>query len=118
MMKRANCRCGLRAAQLRRSPPFLTLLPDDADAAKHKMDLAALKERDPEFYKYLAENDADLLAFDEDEEPSVDGDGATDEDEGAGSVELTMAELRAWQQAMVKVRARAILLGRDRIRLS
>ena len=75
------------------------------------MDLAALKERDPEFYKYLAENDADLLAFDEDEEPSVDGDGAAGEDdEGPRSVELTMAELRAWQQAMVKVRARAIVL--------
>ncbi|KAH7138600.1 ribosome assembly protein-like protein Noc2 [Dendryphion nanum] len=34
---------------------------DDADA--HKEQLAALAEKDPEFYKYLKDNDADLLDF-------------------------------------------------------
>lgn len=33
----------------------------------HKEDLDALKEKDPEFYKYLKENDAELLDFAEDD---------------------------------------------------
>jgi nucleolar complex protein 2 len=37
---------------------------DDEDA--HKEQLAALAEKDPEFYKYLKENDAELLDFAED----------------------------------------------------
>jgi nucleolar complex protein 2 len=37
---------------------------DDADA--HKEQLAELAEKDPEFYKYLKENDAELLEFAED----------------------------------------------------
>jgi nucleolar complex protein 2 len=37
---------------------------DDAEA--HKEQLAGLAEKDPEFYKYLKENDAELLDFAED----------------------------------------------------
>lgn len=37
---------------------------DDAEA--HKEQLAALAEKDPEFYKYLKDNDAELLDFAED----------------------------------------------------
>jgi nucleolar complex protein 2 len=37
---------------------------DDANA--HKEQLAALAEKDPEFYNYLKENDAELLEFEED----------------------------------------------------
>src|SRR5690242_6344771 len=36
------------------------------DAETHKRDIEALKEKDPEFYKYLKSNDAELLDFAED----------------------------------------------------
>ena len=38
--------------------------------ASHKNQLKALKDADPEFYKYLAESDKGLLTFESDEEAS------------------------------------------------
>ncbi|OAL38872.1 hypothetical protein AYO20_01623 [Fonsecaea nubica] len=38
------------------------------ESGDHKTQLAALAEKDPEFYKYLQENDAELLEFDEDDD--------------------------------------------------
>lgn len=38
----------------------------DMELDTHKSDLDALAEKDPEFYKYLKENDAELLDFEED----------------------------------------------------
>ena len=48
----------------------------------HKGQLDALAQKDPEFYKYLKENDAELLDFNEDDDlVDVDALSETDEDE-------------------------------------
>ncbi|KAJ9096602.1 hypothetical protein QFC19_007135 [Naganishia cerealis] len=43
----------------------------DVDAAEMAKQLAELEKKDPEFYKYLRENDADLLAFGQEEDEVV-----------------------------------------------
>lgn len=67
-------------------------------------DLSKLAEKDPEFYKYLQENDKELLKFDP-------GDAVDDEIEGEEDVEmegetlpiLTKDILRGWQKALLDV---------------
>ena len=98
---------------------------DELDSGKedgfdtHKEDLDALAENDPEFYKYLKENDAELLNFYEDTDPRTVGEMSegeapnskrrkTKDDEGEkeedsdiddGS-EVTMAMVGKWKAAM------------------
>lgn len=97
---------------------------DDADSVdaydEHKDQLESLKEKDPEFYKYLKENDAELLDFGEqgdlaevdalsesedpeDEEPAKKKKKSKkdeDEKEGPESETLTIAMVKKWQKLM------------------
>ena len=88
---------------------ILTLVIDEA--ATHKLELAKLAEKDPEFYKYLQENDKELLDFndegndvdmddEDDDTPDAGGDG--DEDD-AKAPTLTQDYLRRWQKALLEV---------------
>ena len=89
---------------------------DDEDA--HKEQLADLQKKDPEFYKYLKENDAELLEFAEEADLaeidalSASEDEATprkkkkkaavdnsDDDVAAGN-EITMTLIEKWKTAM------------------
>lgn len=81
-----------------------------------KSDLDALAEKDPEFYKYLKENDAELLDFDEDR---FEGDQLSEDDTSRSkkekgkelsqgksarskddSLEVTMAMIQKWKAAL------------------
>lgn len=95
---------------------------EDDDFGMHKEDLDALAENDPEFYKYLKENDAELLDFDENQEYPDAGDlseedaaapkkkqkknggeDVDDDDQMKGKdVEVTLAMLEKWKSAMVQ----------------
>ena len=93
--------------------------PEDGLEA-HKDDLDALAEKDPEFYTYLKENDAELLDFNEDADlaevdqlseeeqapkkkrkKSKDKTDVQQEAEADGS-EVTTAMVRKWKTAMVE----------------
>jgi nucleolar complex protein 2 len=90
---------------------------DDADT--HKEDLAALAEKDPEFYNYLKSNDAELLDFAEDADlAEIDALSASedettprkkqkatkedsdDESEAATGNEVTKQLIQKWKSAM------------------
>jgi len=87
---------------------------------QHKGDLSALAEKDPEFYKYLKENDPELLEFSLAEKgdlSEIDSLSDGDEDETTGekkkkkkkkaakkedeSDEVTMADVKKWKEALV-----------------
>ncbi|BFZ64000.1 Nucleolar Complex 2 protein [Saitoella coloradoensis] len=80
-------------------------------AAQHKQDIEALKSQDPEFYKYLQENDAGLLDFSDAEDDDLasldsDADDAKDLDDPSASASggaevVTKAHIKRWRTALV-----------------
>lgn len=104
---------------------------DESDGAEEettgmsKGAMEALAENDPEFYKYLKENDPDVLNFDEDgglsdagdssenediqhvgkESKAVvddDSEGSVEEESSGASAELTQAMVLKWKTALIK----------------
>ncbi|KAL6237756.1 Noc2p family-domain-containing protein [Aspergillus navahoensis] len=83
------------------------------DAETHKKDIEALKEKDPEFYKYLQENDAELLEFGDLAEVDALSEGEEEQDEEPAkkkkkkaakeaeqASDLTVATVQKWQNLM------------------
>ncbi|KAL7275838.1 Nucleolar Complex 2 protein [Rhizina undulata] len=104
---------------------------DELDA--HKAELQTLAEKDPEFYKYLKENDAELLDFtaaelddlsaidelsegEDDETPkkkkkkgkkaAADSDAEDEEADGEGmGIEVKISDVKKWHSALVDLKS-------------
>lgn len=82
-------------------------LPDD-EGKTHLMELSKLAEKDPEFYKYLQENDQELLKFDpnderDESEADLEMEAGFPEDEEEQTPILTAKTLKGWQKALLEV---------------
>lgn len=80
------------------------------EGAAHLIELSDLAKKDPEFYKYLQENDRDLLEFNPDENDlgSYEADEGRDVDmhetqETERAPVLTKKELQQWQKSLLEV---------------
>ncbi|KAG0150616.1 hypothetical protein CROQUDRAFT_668499 [Cronartium quercuum f. sp. fusiforme G11] len=86
------------------------------------MDIKSLKEKDPEFYKYLEENDRDLLDFDpnemdvdedhdtgsekdDDDQSDDDSDKQSASSNSPASVVVTRELLRSWQKSIIETKS-------------
>ena len=97
---------------------MLTIDLDEGVA--HLMELSELARKDPEFFKYLQENDRELLEFnpDEDDLGSEEGDEGEDVDMGEaqetrGAPVLTKKQLQRWQKSLLEVFDRPLFKFED-----
>lgn len=72
------------------------------------MELSKLAEKDPEFFKYLQENDQELLTFDPNDErgeseADLEMEAGIPEDEDEQTPILTAETLKGWQRALLEV---------------
>ena len=82
------------------------------EGVAHIHELSKLAEKDPEFYKYLQDNDQELLEFDP--EDAVDEDEEDEEDvemESETLPILTKDILRGWQKALLDASLPCVDLG-------
>ncbi|KAG0636474.1 Noc2p family-domain-containing protein [Tuber brumale] len=101
----------------------------DDELETHRADLSALAEKDPEFFKYLQENDSELLDFtaaerddlsgidimseseSEDKAPKKkkrkkpkkgEGEEPAQNDSAGSSIEVTLKDVETWERALVE----------------
>ncbi|KIN95204.1 hypothetical protein M404DRAFT_17121 [Pisolithus tinctorius Marx 270] len=82
------------------------------EGTTHIAELSKLAEKDPEFYKYLQENDKELLEFnpnqsdddEDDEDEQVDQDGDTEMDDESLPI-LTNEILQRWKKSLLEHRS-------------
>jgi len=97
---------------------FLVILLADIsveEGQNHFLELSNLAERDPEFYKYLQENDKELLEFDPN---TLSGDSDAEDNDGDIDMEnevpvLTKGQLQTWKRALLQVPLKTLLLFND-----
>ncbi|KAJ4484311.1 Noc2p family-domain-containing protein [Lentinula edodes] len=81
----------------------------EEEGQNHLLELSQLAERDPEFYKYLQENDKELLEFDPNNAHGVEDDAVFEDEDvemaDERSPTLTIRILRNWQKAILEQRS-------------
>jgi len=78
------------------------------DGKDHLLELSKLAEKDPEFYKYLQENDKELLEFNPDALDNAassdeEGEDVEMEEEEEKTPNLTKNHLKQWQKGLLQV---------------